>query len=269
MKPIFHSVAILASVAGIFFSFQLSGKFGEQQAQRLALNTESKEKGDLALAVEKNLKDEQAKLGKASEAKSLAEQNLSNLQAAEAKAKREIAEVESALEQQNREFDQLNKAMDEVKKVFASIGDDITFENLPDKVKELENDKSTKGMKLQELATVLEGAQKKLATTQAEADRLGDIKAKRDARIRASSRDFAITAVNQEWGFVVVGAGSSQGFASNTKLLVERDGQLLGTLKPTSVEPNQTIADIDMESLVPGVVLQPGDRVIVAEPAGN
>jgi len=269
MKPIFHSVAILASVAGIFFSFQLSGKFGEQQAQRLALNTESKEKGDLALAVEKNLKDEQAKLGKVSEAKSLAEQNLSNLQAAEAKAKREIAEVESTLEQQNREFDQLNKAMDEVKKVFASIGDDITFENLPDKVKELENDKSTKGLKLQELATVLEGAQKKLATTQAEADRLGEIKAKRDARIRASSRDFAITAVNQEWGFVVVGAGSNQGFASNTKLLVERDGQLLGSLKPTSVEPNQTIADVDMESLVPGVVLQPGDRVIVAEPAGN
>jgi len=133
----------------------------------------------------------------------------------------------------------------------------------------LENDKSTKGLKLQELATVLEGAQKKLATTQAEADRLGEIKAKRDARIRASSRDFAITAVNQEWGFVVVGAGSNQGFASNTKLLVERDGQLLGSLKPTSVEPNQTIADVDMESLVPGVVLQPGDRVIVAEPAGN
>lgn len=269
MKPIFHSVAILASVAGIYFSYELSSKFGEQQEQRLAFTKENKDSSDLATATEKELRDEQSKLTKSTEEKSLAEQNLSNLQAAAAKAKREIATVEATLQQQNLEFDQLNKAMDEVKKILSSLGGDVTFENLPDKVKEIENDKIAKESKQQELATVLEGALKRLESVKEEAARLADIKAKRDSRIRSNSRDFAITAVNQEWGFVVIGAGANQNFTPQTKLLVERDGMLLGRIQPTSIEPNQTIADIDFESLAPGVRLQPGDRVIFAEPVSN
>jgi hypothetical protein len=52
-------------------------------------------------------------------------------------------------------------------------------------------------------------------------------------------------------------------------LLVKRDGKLIGRVRPSSIEPNQTIAEIDQESLVLGVRLQPGDRVILARPATN
>jgi hypothetical protein len=44
---------------------------------------------------------------------------------------------------------------------------------------------------------------------------------------------------------------------------------MIGEVRPSSIEPNQTIAEINLESLASGVRLQPGDRVILAEPAAN
>jgi hypothetical protein len=78
-----------------------------------------------------------------------------------------------------------------------------------------------------------------------------------------------VSAVNDDWGFVIIGAGSSTGFTPQTKLLVKRDGRLIAEVKPSSIEPSQTIAEIDPETLAPGARIQPGDRVILANPATN
>jgi predicted RNase H-like nuclease (RuvC/YqgF family) len=269
MKPIFHSVALLAALAGIYFSYDLSKKFEDQQTLRLGYNKENVEKTAMAVSTEKELKDERERLVKAKEEKSLSEQQLANLKAEEAKSRREIASLEQSLQQQNTEFDQLAKAMEEVKKILASLGDDVTFETLADKVKGIEQDKLAKEAKMQELATVLQGAKNKNEAQKAEVARLLEIKGKRDTRIRSNAMETVITAVNQDWGFVVVGAGSNTGFTPQTKLLVERNGYRIGQLQPTSIEPTQTIAEIEFESLAPGVRLQPGDRVILADPATN
>ena len=58
MKPIFHSVALLAALAGIYFSYDLSKKFEDQQTLRLGYNKENVEKTTIAVSVEKELKDE-------------------------------------------------------------------------------------------------------------------------------------------------------------------------------------------------------------------
>ena len=50
---------------------------------------------------------------------------------------------------------------------------------------------------------------------------------------------------------------------------VERDGLKIGRVRPSSIEPTQTIAEIDLKSLSSGVRLQPGDRVILATPSSN
>lgn len=269
MKPIFHSVALLAAVAGIYFSYDLSKKFEDQQTERLALNKENKEKTEITIANEKDLKVERDRLAKAKEEKTLTEQNLANLKAEETKAKREIAGLDQTIEQQNADFAQLSKAMEEVKKILTSLGSEVSMDNLPDKVKEIEQDKLAKQTKLQELATVHQGATNKNQADKAELARLVDIKSKRDIRIRSNAMQTVITAVNQEWGFVVVGAGSNTGFTPQAKLIVERNGYRIGKLLPTSIEPTQTIAEIEFESLAPGVRLQPGDRVILAEPKAN
>lgn len=68
---------------------------------------------------------------------------------------------------------------------------------------------------------------------------------------------------------MVIGAGSNVGFTPQTKLLVKRDGVLIGRINPTSIEPSQTIAEIEASSLAPGTSIQPGDRVILAVPAAR
>jgi len=47
---------------------------------------------------------------------------------------------------------------------------------------------------------------------------------------------------------------------------VKRDGRVIGQLKPSSVEPKQTIFEIDFDSMAPGVRIRPGDRVFMAQP---
>ena len=112
-------------------------------------------------------------------------------------------------------------------------------------------------------------ADKTLAISRAELDRLAKRMIERSARIGRNSITAVITAVNQEWGFLVIGAGSNSGFTPQTPLLVERDGRTIGRVKPSSIEPTQTIAEIDFQSLAPGVRLQAGDRVILATPTSN
>ena len=50
---------------------------------------------------------------------------------------------------------------------------------------------------------------------------------------------------------------------------MKRDGKTIGRVHPSAIEPTQTIAEIDMDTLSPGVRLQPGDRVILSKPATN
>jgi hypothetical protein len=52
-------------------------------------------------------------------------------------------------------------------------------------------------------------------------------------------------------------------------LIVQRDGRRIGRVRPSSIEPTQTIGEIDFESLATGVRIQPGDRVILATPTSN
>ena len=93
--------------------------------------------------------------------------------------------------------------------------------------------------------------------------------AARNSRMRRNAMESVVTAVNEDWGFVVIGAGSNTGFTPQTKLLVKRDGRLIAEVQPSSIEPSQTIAEIDKDSVAPGARIQPGDRVILSTPATN
>jgi hypothetical protein len=108
-----------------------------------------------------------------------------------------------------------------------------------------------------------------LETKQQEVARLVERKGARNARIGRNSVEARVTAVDNEWGFVVIGAGSNSGFSPQTTLLVKRDGKLIGKVNPSAIEPTQTIGEIEYKTLLPGVRIQPGDSVMLAKPAAN
>jgi predicted RNase H-like nuclease (RuvC/YqgF family) len=269
MKAIPYFLAILVAGAAAFFSFSHSGKFQDLQKDRLATIDSNKSITAKADVADKNIKDEKALLVAAQDNQESVTQSVSTLKAAGTTLKSDVSKLDEEMEVQKEEFAQLEKALDEVNQIMKSLGGDVSLENLGEKITEIETSKTEKQKKLEELQTLVGSADKTLASKRAELDRLVTRGIERNARIGRNAMQAVVTAVNQEWGFLVIGAGSNSGFTPQTSLLVERDGRKIGRVRPSSIEPTQTIAEIDLESLASGVRIQPGDRVILATPISN
>jgi len=269
MKVVFNVLLIVAAGAAAFFSFSQSQKFADQQTTRLEKKAEEEKVRAEAGATEKERDNERTALNDANKQREDLNSSLAALKAAESSIKRDIASVESTLATQQQELTDLNKAVEELNKLLADMGGNVTIDNIGDEVAKLESNVKAKKARMEELTALIDGAQKKIASTRGESKRLSDRATESSVRISRNAMEAVVTAVNQDWGFLVIGAGSNSGFTPQTSLLVKRDGKLIGRVKPTSIEATQTIADIELESLAPGVLIQPGDRVIVAQPATN
>lgn len=84
----------------------------------------------------------------------------------------------------------------------------------------------------------------------------------RAQRLSLNSLVATVIAVNKEWGFVMVNAGRSHGVGPEASLLVKRGNSRIGRLRIVNLEDMVTVADIVDESIVRGIDVQPGDKVI-------
>ncbi len=269
MKAILYVVAILASCGAAFFSFSHSKKFADLEKLRIETIATNKQVMADAEVAEKKIRDEKARLAASKGRRADLEQSVSQLKSTGSGLASDIRKLDADITSQTEEFAQLEKALEEVNKILAGLGENVTLDSLPAKIQQIEDDKTAKQKALEELETVVSAAEKDLATKRSELDRLAKRMIERSARIGRNAMQAVVTAVNQDWGFVVIGAGSNSGFTPQTSLIVERDGRKIGRVRPSSIEPTQTIAEIDLESSVSGVRIQPGDRVILADPVTN
>ena len=268
-KAILYIVLILIGGGAAFYTFSTSRKFESLQKDRLKAIADNKAVSANASVTEKELADEKAVLATSDRKREEVLQRVASLEAAGAKLKREADDLNNTVNTQKKEVTDLNKTMDEVKKILEGLGDNITLDNLGDKIQEIDADKKAKLATLEEQKTLVGGAEKQLETNRAEVDRLTKRIIERNAHIGRNAMEAVLTAVDQDWGFVVIGAGSNTGFTPQTSLLVMRDGRLIGRVRPSSIEPTQTIAEIDFKTLSAGVRLQPGDRVMLMKPNSN
>jgi predicted nucleic acid-binding Zn-ribbon protein len=268
MKAIFYALALLVTGAAAFFSYQNVGKYQVQKEEKeltIGKNDEltkksNKQKGDLD--------EEKLALETANRDRESVKQSISSLQSKGKALVREIAALDATLEEQKAKFAELEKTKAEINKIVEGV-DVQDISEIPAEVAKLEAEKLSKTKELEELNTGNESLEKSVATNQEQISRLAERDASRDSRIRRNAMESVVTAVNEDWGFVIIGAGSNTGFTPQTKLLVKRGGRLIGMVKPSSIEPSQVVAEIDPDSIAPGVRIQPGDRVILGEPASN
>jgi len=268
MKFVFPILVIVVCLGAIYFTLTESAKFEAVQEERLTAISTNKTVTSNADVLEVKNDELQAQVDAAKDERELAIQTNSALQSTGNALKGEVSNLDGDLATQNAEFEELAETMKEIEKFFDTLGG-VTIDNIGEKIAEIESDVKSKRDKVEELETLVEGAKSSLATTQSEIQRLVERKEARAKRIALNSMEARVTAVDQDWGFIVIGAGSNSGFTPQTALLVKRGGRLIGRVSPSAIEPNQTIADIDMKSLSNGVRIQPGDRVILAKPAGN
>lgn len=269
MKAILYVVAILAAGGAAYFTLEHSKKFEALQKVRLDTIAENKKVSADADVKENELKKERAVLAAAESKREELTQSITTLKSTGSTLERQAGELDDTLKSQDAEFVELDKTLKEVNEIVKNLGGDVTLDTLPQKIEEIEEDKKAKQAKVEELQTLVGAAEKLLEKNRAEVDRLVKRKVDRNSRIGRNSMESVVTAVNQDWGFLVIGAGSNSGFTPQTSLIVQRDGRLIGRVQPSSIEPTQTIAEINFESLATGVRIQPGDRVILAKPTTN
>ena len=113
------------------------------------------------------------------------------------------------------------------------------------------------------LATSLQSKNKEM---EAQLSDLRQREAQRKAKVMRTGLEGKILAVNSSWNFVVISLGDRNGVVSNSELLINRGGQLIGKVRITSVEPSTSIADIVVNSVRSGSSVQPGDTVIYTGP---
>jgi len=269
MKAILYAIAILVFGVAIYFTLEHTRKFEELEEVRLKTNADNRAVTASAEAKESELRKLNEDLAEAKQRRVEASTSLELANTDGSRLEREVSALDNTIRAQNAELAEINAELDALRVTLGGLGEDITFENLPDRVQQVQEELESLQGRHEELTTLIGGAEKALATKRDEIDRLTRREVQRSARIGRNSTEAVVTAVNQDWGFLVIGAGSNSGFAPQTSLLVTRDGRLVGRVNPTAIEPTQTIAEIDFESLPVGARIQPGDRVILTQPTAN
>ena len=265
MKSLFYFLAVAAIGAAGFFGWSAKKAYEEQIVKRDDLITNNK---NLSISIKeqedekiKRTKEKDVALAEESEAKA----GLDNAKAKKGELAKSLDDVEGKLEIQVAEKKKIDDAIAQLRGQFEGI----TLEEVPGKVNELEASKKSLDGKVSDSIVIKEGLESDVAKNVAEIGRLtGKID---DAVRRVSGNVFqaTITAVDNNYNFVIIGAGEKSGLTGESKLLVLRDGRLIARLLISKLEANSAVGDIEPGSLRAGVVVRPGDQVILAKVRAN
>ncbi len=266
MKAILYIIAIAAIGAGGWFSYESMNKFSKLWEMRTKMDeTNTNRRASIKKTRKAGDKMEKER-DVAKEQLAVAEEDLKLKQDNITLAKRRAATWKEKVAKQDERLQEIQDLIKSIKKAFEELGTDIQLDQIPGLVKKLENDRNEANKKLEELQAYTEAAKKRVADNRSQLDDLGKRITKRAERIKGNSAEGRVTAVNHDWGFAIVKVPSNMPVNESSKLMVKRGSTFIGYLKINAIEGTRIITDIDYKSMNPGMVIQPGDKVILAKP---
>ena len=205
------------------------------------------------------------------------------------KAKEEVVSLGGERDKLNSQLGEARADLDKAKNELASTKEQMTtIQTEMDQLKQDAEAKDTRIAELEQQATApaegsaepsdIDNAEMQARLTELEtlnqqlqdqntglSTQVAELRRKESGRQKLQMRQGlsgTVLAVNQAWNFVVLSLGDRQGVVPNAEMLVQRDGQYLGKVRVTSVEPSTSIADILVRTVPRGLSVMPGDRVI-------
>lgn len=176
------------------------------------------------------------------------------------KAKTDLTNASQELEQAKAEVTELNNRIASMPTGTSTTGDPTS--EVPGGVAEITAQLKEAQTQLDEAQQLNDSLTGRVSEMQGQMAVLKEKAEQRDRQIMAKGLEGQILAVNPAWNFVVVSIGDRQGVVPNAEMVVFRDGQQVGKVKITSVEPTTSIADVVPGSTSRGDSVRPGDRVI-------
>lgn len=265
MKSLFYFLSIVAIGASGFFGWSAKKNYEQQVIDR-----------DELIVANKNLSNnittqEETKVGnKAAKELALDEESeaQAGLQAAQAKAREfgnTLDDIEAKLEVAMAEKKKIDDSIMAIRDKFPGI----ELEEVPDKVKELEATVKRLDAEREDSEVIKAGLEGDVAKNLAEISRLQEKISDSVRRVSGNVFQAPVTAVDNNYNFVIIGAGEKSGLTGDSKLLVLRGGRLIARLFISKLEANSAIGDIEPGSLRAGVMVRPGDQVILAKVRAN
>ena len=263
-KNIIYGLSVLVAGAAAYFSFEVKKDLEAEIALFADAQNRKKTVEESEDTTKGTLKETKATLG---EAEKLNAELISDMELMKSKeglfnkskekAQVKIDEAEARL----ADFAKVKAEIDEQLK-----GVNVAWAQIPAEIKRQQEVRKKRGDDLdllnEHIAKLTKDVADKRASNTRESDRLSKIRTK----IARNAKVGAITSVNSTWGFVIVNLGTNNSNVTpQSKLLVTRNGRLLGRLTPNSVEASQTVCDLNARDINPGVRIQPGDQVTLAD----
>lgn len=260
-----YSLAIVAIAVSGFFGWNAKEKYVAKTKERIILEGENK-------TLSANIEREEGNKETATQAKELAleEKSTANAQLDSAKGKgtelaKTLESVSSNLEVAAADKKKIDASMEALRGKFPGI----ELEEVPGVVKDMEANQKRLVGEEEDASLVKKRLEEDIAKNLAESSRIVEKINQSIKRVEGNTFQATIVAVDNDWNFVVIGAGEKSGLTGDSKLLIQRDGRLLGRLLISKLEPNTAVADVEPGSLRNGVALQAGDQVILESVSSN
>ena len=265
MKLISYALAILAIAAAGFTGWNAKDNYSKEVVKQDGLIQNN-------VTLTRNIKVKEGERTAADSAKDLALDE-------ESKAKAELEASKSKATELGNTLDSISGDLEvaaaEKKKIDASMEalrgkfPGIELEEVPRVVKDMETSQKKLVGEEQDASLVKKRLEEDIAKNLAESSRIVEKINQSIKRVEGNTFQATIVAVDNDWNFVVIGAGEKSGLTGESRLLIQRDGRLLGKLLISKLEPNTAVADVEPGSLRNGVVLQAGDQVILESVSAN
>ncbi len=268
MKAIFYVLSILVIGASAYYAFDNKAKLEAEMAMYEEVNTKRTNVAATIKKTEDTRDDTKASLDKAKDLNQEFISTKDNEEAKERSLRATLEKVQLRIDEADAKLAKFDQAQKEVEEALKGLN--VPFNQIESKIQELEDERREKQKKFEDLELI---EAKLLASVKGNREEISRLVGRMDEirqRLARNAIAGTVTAVDPVWGFVIVNLGeTNSNITAESNLLVSRSGKLLGRLKVTSLEPNQTICDLDLKALRPGQRIQPGDKVILATTVGN
>lgn len=249
-------ISSLALAAGTYLGFKNRQEFIATRTQKIEINSGTKSTQQSIDEEIANVSTEITKWKDAVASKREKEVGLSNAQANLKAKNNDLTKVGADIQEKQTELTTLEAKLTELLQGETIDSINAKLESLNQEVASLTTDKEN-------ATTEYNVAKGKIAALEGTVGSLRRAAAARNAGISQNSLQGTVIATNQDYGFAVVNIGESKGLTGGSKLIVKRGNQRIGTLNVSSISANKTIADIERDSVTPGLAISPGDTVIL------
>ncbi|MBG69394.1 MAG: hypothetical protein CMN06_04585 [Roseibacillus sp.] len=263
-KKILYALSVLLAGAAAYYSFANKAKLEGE----ISLFEETRDKKDSVERTEdktsKTLAETAAELEKADVRNAELIADMENMKSRETSMNKSKEEAQVKIDEAEARLANFAKVKAEIDEQLKGVN--VPWAQIPAEIKRQQEVRKKRGDDLdllnEHIAKLTKDVADKRASNTRESDRLSKIRTK----IARNAKVGAITSVNSTWGFVIVNLGTNNSNVTpQSKLLVTRNGRLLGRLTPNSVEASQTVCDLNARDINPGVRIQPGDQVTLAD----